>query len=123
MKDLGELDNGFLAQPFFAFGSMVFGLNNRGPVTKNMMPDNQTVHAFFWDGEKLDDFGTFGGSISNAVRINDKGEVVGNSLTAGDKVWHSLVTKHGTMIDLVTTGGYDCNVALGINESLRSWKP
>jgi probable HAF family extracellular repeat protein len=63
--------------------------------------------------------GTLGGSDSWAFRINDKGEVVGNSFTMGDEVAHSFLTQNGTMLDLGTTGGYACNVALGINASTQ----
>jgi len=79
------------------------------------MLGNQTVHAFLWNGEKLENLGTLGGSSSFASRINEKGEVVENSLTAGDNGLHSFVTQHGAMVDLGTTGGYACNVALAIN--------
>src|SRR5262249_34919283 len=116
MRNLGDLgaDNGL--QGTFAFSVVVSGLNNRGEVTGQMVTaDNGPLHAFLWNGAKLVDLGTLGGSLSLAEGINDRGEVVGVAALTGDSGIHAFVTQNGKMRDLGTAGGYDCSVALNIN--------
>ena len=76
MKDLGNLGgtNGSRGAP-----GIVNALNNRGQVVGVMtLPGDLINHPFLWDGEKLFDLGSFGGSfLPTASGINDAGEVVG----------------------------------------------
>jgi probable HAF family extracellular repeat protein len=51
------------------------------------------------------DIGTFGGTFSEAVGINDNGLVAGSSLLAGDAVIHAFVWQKGVTTDLGTLGG------------------
>ena len=52
------------------------------------------------------DLGTLGGTSSQAVAVNDKGQVVGFSSTAGDAESHAFFwTQKGGMVDLGTLGG------------------
>jgi probable HAF family extracellular repeat protein len=52
------------------------------------------------------DLGTFGGTESQAVFVNDHGEVIGTSNLAGDTGAHAFLwTQSGGMIDLGTLGG------------------
>jgi probable HAF family extracellular repeat protein len=61
------------------------------------------------------DLGTFGGGFSYAEGINNSGQVVGTSLTAGND-YHAFLYSGGTMSDLGTLGG-DHSVAFGVNNS------
>ena len=60
------------------------------------------------------DLGTLGGRISTARAVNDKGQVIGDSGTAGDAAFHAFSwTQTGGMVDLGTLGGtYSTAVAV-----------
>jgi probable HAF family extracellular repeat protein len=66
----------------------------------------------------MTDLGTLGGSTSWAYGINTAGQVVGISLTTGDKSFRAFTTdaKGGNMTDLGTLGG-DYSAAHGINST------
>jgi uncharacterized repeat protein (TIGR01451 family) len=75
-------------------------------------------HAFSWTPSGgMIDLGTLGGSSSAAAAVNDSGQVVGYSSTAGDSETHAFSwTPSGGMIDLGTLGG-SSSVALAVNDS------
>src|SRR5205085_2419959 len=52
------------------------------------------------------DLGTLGGTLSVSAAVNDRGQVVGASTTAGEGQGHAFSwTKQGGMVDLGTLGG------------------
>ena len=116
MRDLGTL-GGTFSEPF--------GLNNRGQVVgqSNLRGDpecNGSVdpcvkHAFFWERGSLKDIGTLGGSSSEALGVNESGEVVGLAGTQNDQANHGFVWKAGVMTDLGALEGDDCSQARAIN--------
>jgi probable HAF family extracellular repeat protein len=65
----------------------------------------------------MNDLLTLGGSDSYANRINNKGQVVGGSLTKGAVDWesHAFFWENKNMIDLGTLGGSESE-AFGIND-------
>jgi probable HAF family extracellular repeat protein len=79
------------------------------------LPGEQIKHPFLWNGEKLCDLGSFGGSFSTASGINDAGEVVGYSYFPGDLVKHAFLWKTGVMTDLGTVGTDPCSFTTNIN--------
>jgi len=116
MRDLGTL-GGTFSEPF--------GLNNRGQVVgqSNVRGDpgcNGSVdpcvkHAFFWERGSLKDIGTLGGSYSEALGVNESGEVVGLAGTQNDQANPGFVWKAGVMTDLGALTGDDCSIARAIN--------
>jgi probable HAF family extracellular repeat protein len=61
-------------------------------------------HAFVYDDGALTDLGTLGGNCSNAVAINDSGQIAGDSTTSTGQ-WHAFRYSNGVMTDLGTLGG------------------
>lgn len=102
MKDLGSFGGVQTAS--------VNGLNERGEVVGGLLlPGDQQVHPFLWDGEKLVDLVAppFGGpGNGEAGWINDAGEVVGTaalpiSCPGGNRhLKHAFLWREGVITDL-----------------------
>jgi probable HAF family extracellular repeat protein len=75
--------SGDFQDPVIALGtfggteSWAYGLNNHGFVVGWAGREDETYHAFVWDGATLTDLGTLGGLYSSAYDINDQGVIVG----------------------------------------------
>src|SRR5437773_2647028 len=54
------------------------------------------------------DLGTLGGATSVAAAVNDRGQVVGYSMTAAN-TWHGFLWQDGRMTDLGVTSARDIN--------------
>ena len=65
--------------------SQGFAINSTGQIVgESNLGDSSETHAFLYSAGTLLDLGTLGGSSSSAIGINDAGQIVGNSLLAGD---------------------------------------
>jgi probable HAF family extracellular repeat protein len=113
LSDLGPLPGGS--------SSDIGGINARGWVVggseiADIDPFTNTpaFHATLWKGNQPVDLGTLGGYNSNALHVDDGGQIVGSSTTGipdplsflGESI-HPFVWQNGVMQDLGTLGGPD----------------
>jgi probable HAF family extracellular repeat protein len=94
-----------------------YWINQRGQVagmsftnsTINPNTGFPTTHPFVWNGKRMLDVGTLGGTLAlgaAVVPLNDRGEMVGFSNLAGDATFHPFLwTKSKGIEDLGTLGG------------------
>lgn len=109
--DLGPFDNN---------RNDIVALNDAGQcagVTMNQATGR--IEAFFQEREDRTMLGTLGGSFSIARGINNRGEVVGGSLTEGDENFHAFLYRNQKLHDLnqllENDAGWEVIQALAIN--------
>lgn len=80
-------------------------INDSGQIIGSADISGGTSHAFVTgeNGSNMMDLGTLGGQFSDAMAINNLGEVVGISTTVDDGYWNSFLYSHGgiTHLDLL----------------------
>jgi probable HAF family extracellular repeat protein len=106
MQDLGTLGGPD------AYAALV---NEHGQVTgwsytnssPNPITGLPTFHPFLWgSGKGMQDLGTLGGTVAQAVNgLNESGEVAGSTTLAGDLTHHPFLWDGKRLIDLGTFGG------------------
>jgi len=47
-----------------------------------------TTGAFIWEKGHMTNLGSFGGTCTNAIALNNRGQVTGSSNLAGDQAFH-----------------------------------
>lgn len=119
MRDLGSL-GGTLSVPGsfnLAPGGQV--LNDSGNVAgTSMLAGDEVWHAFVWSNGTMIDLGTLGGSTSDAVAINNKGQVIGRAkVTDTPFVRHAFVWEKGEMTDLGAVTPCTRSTAISINSA------
>jgi probable HAF family extracellular repeat protein len=115
MQDLGYIGD-------IGGSSIAFGINDSAQVvgTVNYWPSRYSLpvgHAFIYSDGVMQDIGTLGdffSDISNALDVNNLGQVVGNSYIG--YIWRPFLYNDGVMQDIGTLGG-TYGQALGINDS------
>jgi len=99
------------------------GINNDGQVVgyRSTTPAGDP-HAVLWENGFVRDLGTLGGSHSQALAINDRGQVVGTS-DAGGGGYHAFLWQNGVMTDLGTLGGISQAVAINASGQIVGNSP
>jgi probable HAF family extracellular repeat protein len=112
MTDLGTLGG------TFGFPN---AMNNQGQVVgQSNVAGDINAHAFLWDKGTLTDLGTLPGASppsSQALWINDAGDIVGGSYTP--TAFHAFLWQRRVMTDLGTVDGDLCSGASGINSKTQ----
>jgi probable HAF family extracellular repeat protein len=111
--DLGPFDNN---------RNDVLALNDAGQCAGVSMNESTgRIEAFRQEDGKRTMLGTLGGSFSIARGINNRGEVVGGSLTEGDENFHAFLCRDQKLFDLnnflAPDAGWEVIQALAINSS------
>ena len=78
------------------------------------LPGDLIAHAFFWADGRMTDLGTLGGDNSEAIWLNETGEVAG-SADLQDQTHHAVVWQGGKIHDLGTVPGDPCSRGRGLN--------
>ncbi len=117
MRDLGTLGTGNDASASY--------INARGQITgfsytnavANSGTSYPTQDPFFWDGGKMVDVGTLGGTSGFPNDLNERGQVVGQSNLAGDAANHPFLwSRSRGLKDLGTLGGAN-GFAMQLNDA------
>jgi probable HAF family extracellular repeat protein len=101
-----------------------YGINNRGqivgqaeaPNSDACSPFAQQIDAVIWEhGVVQEILPPFGGTAAQALAINDKGQVVGQSGCVATGNFYAVLWEHGIPINLGSLGGVGGNIPFDIN--------
>ena len=99
--------------------SKALALNDAGDIVGFSPAPGARSHAVRWTGgSAISDLGTLGGTNSEAVDINNAGQVIGTSQIAGNAATHAFLWSSGTgMQDLNTLLGANITTVVEINDA------
>jgi len=115
MRDLGTLGGPDTLAAFLSQSGQIAGLSYTNSIP-NPTTGVPTVDPFFWDRGRMIDIGTLGGVFGGPNRMNNRGQVVGQSNLAGDVNFHAFLWERGVLRDLGTLGG-STSQAISINDA------
>ena len=98
----------------FAGNGMAMAINRSEEIVGQFW-NGSGYRGFFLSNGVQHEIGTFGGTISNATALNDRGFVIGSAELPQSGMTHAYVYKDGVMRDLGTLGGED-SFAADIND-------
>jgi probable HAF family extracellular repeat protein len=79
-------------------------INDRGQVVGHHFDlSNGQTQAVLWQNGRVTELGTLGGDSSEAIAVNERGQVLGES-TAADGTTHAFLWTRGHMVDLGRVG-------------------
>jgi probable HAF family extracellular repeat protein len=109
-------DGKVTALPSAGDSSVAQAINNRGQIVGSGFGS----HATLWDGDKVTDLGTLGGTTSLGRSINERGQIIGHSTTTEDGTFglagtHAFLWEDGAMTDLGTLPGSEISFGWDIN--------
>jgi probable HAF family extracellular repeat protein len=64
-----------------------------------------TQDPFLYKSGKMTDLGSLGGTVGESAAINDRGQVAGDSMLAGNSIQHPFLSSGEALKDLGTLGG------------------
>jgi probable HAF family extracellular repeat protein len=105
---------GSLGGDLIAISGRSKAINASGQVTGLAEKPKGRIHAFRWNGTKIQDLGTLGGASSGGLAINSAGQVTGFADTSDERE-HAFLWDRG-MQDLGTLGGTS-SAGLAINDA------
>jgi len=103
MRDLGILGSSPCGEPVNCGGGVATAINVHGTVVGQSTTDSSRLRAFIWENGEMRDLGPFPGQSTNALAINDRGQVLG-AVGATTFLWENGKTQilpfDGSLFDL-----------------------
>jgi probable HAF family extracellular repeat protein len=72
-------------------------------------------HAFLWNRGTMNDLGTLGGDNSEAIWLNERGDIAGSADLPGLNLHDAVLWRKGKIQDLGTVDGDACSRGRGVN--------
>lgn len=96
-------------------GGQVIGASSLDTHPAACFTGESGCHAYLWQSGIMTDLGTLGGDNSEAIWINDAGEIAGSADLPGNALHDAVRWKEGQILDLGTVSGDACSRGRAIN--------